>query len=86
MGGSDTANATNARDDHSMAQQITVVGMLRNFSGQIEATTPITVCGHDQSICSAVDPNSKCVEGTCKRDPYNYWEVFPRTLSDITIH
>ncbi len=72
--------------DHSKAKKLTVVGMLRNFSGQSEATSPPTTCGHDQSICTPLGTTVTCVEGTCKKAPYNFWPIDPRNQSDITIH
>jgi hypothetical protein len=63
-------------------QTVTVIGMLRNFSGQNEVTNPPTDCKVDNDCMNV---GGTCVEGSCKKGPYNFWNVVPRDESDITV-
>ena len=68
----------------NVSKKLTVVGMLRNNSGQnayADANgNPIT--------CS---PTNACAQGTCgpdgicKKAAYNFWTIVPRTPDDVTI-
>lgn len=64
-------------------RKIQVTGMLRNMSGQNEATTPPTPCT-DDAACKGLGAGG-CVEGTCKRGPYNFWSIVPRDAADILL-
>jgi hypothetical protein len=65
---------------------LTVTGMLRNFSGQNEATTPPTPCAKKADCEAAGLGTASCVEGTCKRGVFVFWTVSPRDESDVTIN
>lgn len=68
----------------SVGKAFQIVGMLRNLSGQNEATKPPTLCHAEQDCLDSGLSGTSCVEGTCKKDAYNSWLVSPRTSSDIT--
>jgi hypothetical protein len=63
-------------------QVVTVVGVLQNFSGQNEETVPPTDCRNDTDCMNV---GGTCVEGSCKKGVYNFWNVIPRDQSDITV-
>ena len=65
---------------------LTAVGMLRNFSGQNEVSTPSTLCVRGEDCVAAGYPSAACVEGTCRRGAYNFWTINPRDQSDIKVN
>ncbi len=66
-----------------MGGKITAVGMLRNFSGQNDVTAPPTDCTKDMD-CMTV--GGTCVEGSCKKGAFNFWQVTPRDQTDLTVN
>jgi len=67
---------------------VTATGMLRNFSGQNDATMPPTDC-HTDNDCTLPPPmganlaGTTCIEGSCKKGPYNFWQLNPRDPTDV---
>jgi hypothetical protein len=61
----------------------TVVGMLRNNSGQNPYIDP----NGNAISCSATVPCAKgtCIDGTCYKNAFNFWTIDPRRQEDITI-
>jgi len=63
---------------------ITVVGMLRNNSGQNPYLDPngMTIpCDDVTNICQM----GACVDGICKKGAFNFWTIAPRTPADVTV-
>jgi hypothetical protein len=62
---------------------LTVVGMLRNNSGQ---NSVLDANGMEIS-CSAqvVCATGSCIDGVCKKGVYNFWTIYPRSQADITV-
>ncbi|MGZ6950313.1 MAG: hypothetical protein ACXVJY_19760 [Ilumatobacteraceae bacterium] len=68
----------------SAGKMVTVVGMLRNNSGQ----NPVLDANNQPISCDASTPCTKgtCVEGQCVKNPFNFWTINPRTPTDIVVH
>jgi hypothetical protein len=67
----------------NVGKTLTVVGMLRNNSGQNPELD-----GSGQKIaCSATAPCSKgtCMAGYCYKGAFNFWTLNPRSPADVTV-
>jgi hypothetical protein len=67
----------------NVGKTLTVVGMLRNNSGQNPELD-----GSGQKIaCSATAPCSKgtCMAGYCFKGSFNFWTLNPRSPADVTV-
>jgi hypothetical protein len=65
-------------------QTITAVGMLRNNSGQnpyLDQNGKTIPCDVVQQDCI----QGVCVDNICKKGPFNFWTVNPRTPADIIV-
>jgi hypothetical protein len=65
-------------------QTITAVGMLRNNSGQnpyLDVNGMTIPCDVVQQDCL----QGVCVDNICKKGPFNFWTVNPRTPADIIV-
>jgi len=62
---------------------LTVVGMLRNNSGQ----NPVLDANNQPIYCDMSTPCAKgnCVAGQCVKNPFNFWTINPRTPADIVV-
>ena len=62
---------------------VTVTGMLRNNSGQ----NPYLDANGNAISCSATVPCAKgsCIQGTCFKNPFNFWTIDPRRQEDIVV-
>ena len=68
---------------------ITVTGMLKNSSGQVDdlgsAGGAPTACKTSADCVAAGLGSDPCVEGTCKKGLYDFWTILPRSASDIVV-
>jgi hypothetical protein len=64
-------------------KMVTVVGMLRNNSGQ----NPVLDVNNMPISCDAANPCNKgsCVDGKCMKGAFNFWVIDPRTPADVVV-
>ncbi len=68
-----------------VGNQITVVGMLQNHSGQnpvVDGNGNQVHCSQTQTCPSA---SNVCIMGDCFKTAYNFWDILPRTADDISV-
>ena len=68
----------------SIGTTVTMVGMLRNNSGQnpiLDVNGMTVPCNDTTLICD----QGTCVDGVCKKGAFNFWTVNPRDASDVTV-
>jgi hypothetical protein len=69
----------------NVGAQLTVVGMLQNHSGQ----NPVVDANGNQVHCSATQmcptASNVCIMGDCFKTAYNFWDILPRTVDDLTV-
>jgi hypothetical protein len=66
-----------------VGKQATIVGMLRNNSGQNPYLDP----NGNAVSCTTQMPCAKgtCIDGTCYKNAFNFWTINPRHQDDITV-
>jgi hypothetical protein len=66
-----------------VGRTLKVTGMLKNNSGQ----NPLAGVDGNPIACSDANPCARgnCVEGECRKNPYNFWTIVPRTPEDIVV-
>lgn len=67
----------------NVGKTVTIVGMLKNSSGQ---NAYLDASG-DPVACDAATPcgMGTCVEGLCRKNPFNFWTVLTRGASDVVV-
>jgi hypothetical protein len=67
----------------NVGKTVTVVGMLRNNSGQ----NPYLDGNGNAVSCTTQMPCAKgtCIGGTCYKNAFNFWTIDPRRQEDVTI-
>jgi hypothetical protein len=68
----------------TVGRTITFTGMLQNSSGQ----NPVPGPAGTTISCSTKSPckTGNCVEGECRKNPFNFWTIKPRTPDDVIVH
>lgn len=66
---------------NQVGQTVTVRGMLKNASGR----NPYLDADGKPVTCGAVTPCAQgtCLDGVCKKNPFNFWSVVVRDRSDV---
>jgi hypothetical protein len=67
----------------SVGKTVQITGMLKNNSGQ----NPVLDAQGNTIGCDDASPcaTGKCIDGLCRKNPFNFWTIIPRTAQDVVV-